>query len=38
VHNVRNEGDVEAQAIAVRLIPVGQPGVIDAPDPGNCQF
>jgi hypothetical protein len=38
VHIVRNEGDVEAQVIAFRLIPAGQPGRIDAPDPGNCPF
>jgi hypothetical protein len=38
VHIVRNEGDVEAQVVAVRLIPAGQPGRIDAPDPGNCHF
>ena len=38
VHIVRNEGDVEAQVVAVRLIPAGQPGRIDAPDPGNCPF
>ena len=38
VHNVRNEGTVEAQVVAVRLIPTGQPGRIDAPDPGNCHF
>jgi len=38
VHIVRNEGDVEAQVIAVRLIPAGQPGRIDANDPGNCHF
>jgi quercetin dioxygenase-like cupin family protein len=38
VHNVRNEGDIEAQVIAFRLIPAGQPGRIDAPDPGNCPF
>jgi hypothetical protein len=38
VHIVRNEGTVEAQVIAVRLIPAGQPGRIDAPDPGNCHF
>ena len=38
VHIVRNEGDVEAQVIAVRLIPTGQPGRIDAPAPGNCPF
>ena len=38
VHIVRNEGAVDAQVIAVRLIPAGQPGRIDAPDPGNCHF
>lgn len=38
VHIVRNEGTVVAQVIAVRLIPAGQPGRIDAPDPGNCHF
>ena len=38
VHIVRNEGTVEAQVIAIRLIPAGQPGRIDAPDPGNCHF
>jgi hypothetical protein len=38
VHIVRNEGTVEAQVVAVRLIPAGQPGRIDAPDPGNCHF
>jgi hypothetical protein len=38
VHIVRNEGNVEAQAIAFRLIPAGQMGRIDAPDPGNCPF
>jgi len=38
VHNVRNEGVVDAQVIAVRLVPKGRPGLIDAPDPGNCHF
>lgn len=38
VHIVRNEGTVDAQVIAIRLIPAGQPGRIDAPDPGNCHF
>ena len=38
VHIVRNEGTVEAQVVAVRLIPAGQPGRIDAADPGNCHF
>lgn len=38
VHNVRNEGDVEADAIAFRLVPAGQPGRIDEDDPGNCPF
>ena len=38
VHIIRNEGAVEAQVIAVRLIPAGQPGRIDSPAPGNCPF
>jgi len=38
VHIVRNEGTVDAQVIAIRLIPAGQPGRIDAPAPGNCPF
>src|SRR5438093_13689717 len=38
VHIVRNEGTIPAQVIAIRLIPAGQPGRIDAPAPGNCPF
>lgn len=38
VHLIRNEGTVQAQVYAFRLIPTGQPGRIDAPDPGNCHF
>jgi Cupin domain len=38
VHIIRNEGSVEAQVVAFRLIPSGQAGRIDAPDPGNCPF
>jgi len=38
IHIVRNEGAVEAQVIAVRLVPAGQPARIDVPDPGNCHF
>jgi hypothetical protein len=38
VHIVRNEGTVQAQVVVFRLIPTGQPGRIDAPDPGNCHF
>jgi quercetin dioxygenase-like cupin family protein len=38
VHNVRNEGDVPAEVLAVRLVPSGQKGLIDAPAPGNCPF
>lgn len=37
-HIVRNEGTVEADAIAIRLVPAGQAGRIDVPDPGNCHF
>ena len=39
VHIVRNESTTDvAQAVAVQLIPAGQPRRIDAPDPGNCHF
>jgi hypothetical protein len=38
VHLVKHEGTVVAQVIAVRLIPEGQPGRIDTPDPGNCHL
>jgi quercetin dioxygenase-like cupin family protein len=38
VHIVRNETNDPAQVVAIRLIPAGQPGRIDAPDPGNCHF
>jgi quercetin dioxygenase-like cupin family protein len=38
VHIIRNEGAVEAQAIAVQLIPAGQPRRIDVADPGYCHF
>lgn len=38
VHNVRNEGNVPAEVLAVRLLPAGQKGSIDEPAPGNCPF
>jgi uncharacterized cupin superfamily protein len=38
VHILRNEGAVEAQTIAVQLIPAGQPRRIEVADPGNCHF
>jgi quercetin dioxygenase-like cupin family protein len=38
VHIIRNEGQVEAQTIAVQTIPNGAPRRIDEPDPGNCHF
>jgi uncharacterized cupin superfamily protein len=45
VHNLRNEGTVEARTITVQLIPARLDGSssvpdrrIDADDPGNCQF
>jgi hypothetical protein len=39
VHIVRNEGVIEAHAIAVRLIPAGARGTDNSvPDPGNCHF
>jgi quercetin dioxygenase-like cupin family protein len=38
VHILRNEGVVEAQTIAVQLIPTGQQRRIEVADPGNCHF
>jgi hypothetical protein len=38
VHVIRNEGGVQARAIAVQIIPTGKQRRIDAPDPGNCHF
>jgi quercetin dioxygenase-like cupin family protein len=38
VHNLRNEGTVEARTIAVQLIPAGATRRIDAADPGHCPF
>lgn len=38
VHIVRNEGKIEAQTIAVLLLPAGAARRIEAPDPGNCHF
>lgn len=38
VHILRNEGAVEAQTIAVQLIPANAERRIDVPDPGNCHF
>jgi len=38
VHNIRNEGTVEAKTIAVQLIPADATRRIDAPDPGVCAF
>ena len=38
VHIVRNEGDIEATAVAFRLVPSGQSSRTDEPDPGNCPF
>jgi uncharacterized cupin superfamily protein len=38
VHNIRNEGTVEARTIVVQLIPADALRRIDADDPGNCSF
>jgi uncharacterized cupin superfamily protein len=38
VHNLRNEGAVEARTIAVQLIPASAVRRIDAADPGHCTF
>ena len=37
-HILRNEGSVEAETIAVQILPAGAPRRIDAPKPGNCGF
>jgi hypothetical protein len=36
VHMLLNAGSVEAETIAVQLIPSGQPRRIDEPEPANC--
>jgi quercetin dioxygenase-like cupin family protein len=38
VHNIRNEGVIEAKAIAVQLIPADATRRIDVANPGNCPF
>ena len=38
LHIIRNETSVEADTIAVQLIPATQARRIDAADPGNCHF
>ena len=38
VHNLRNEGTVNARTVAVQLIPADAIRRIDAPAPGNCPF
>jgi quercetin dioxygenase-like cupin family protein len=38
VHILRNEGAIEAQTIAVQLIPADAARRIDVADPGNCHF
>lgn len=38
VHNLRNEGAIEARTVAVQLIPADATRRVDAPDPGNCPF
>jgi quercetin dioxygenase-like cupin family protein len=38
VHMLRNEGSVQAETIAVQLLPKDAVRRIDVPDPGNCHF
>jgi quercetin dioxygenase-like cupin family protein len=38
VHMLRNEGSVQAETIAVQLLPQDAVRRIDVPDPGNCNF
>ncbi len=38
-HTLRNEGSVQAETVAVQLVPAGAPRRIDVtPAPGNCAF
>jgi quercetin dioxygenase-like cupin family protein len=38
VHMLRNEGSVEAETIAVQILPKDAGRRIDVQDPGNCRF
>jgi hypothetical protein len=38
VHNVRNEGAIEARWTTTQIRPTGLDGRIDQPNPGNCPF
>jgi quercetin dioxygenase-like cupin family protein len=38
VHLLRNEGSVEAETVAVQILPAGADRRIDAPSPGTCPF
>jgi hypothetical protein len=38
VHILRNEGTVDAETIAVQVLPQGATRKIDMADPGNCHF
>ena len=38
IHNLRNEGDVEARTLAVQFIPADAARRIDVADPGICHF
>ncbi len=38
VHNIRNEGTVEARTLTVQLIPADAVRRVDAENPGNCPF
>lgn len=38
VHNIRNEGSVEAHTITVQLLPADATRRIDVQSPGNCPF
>ena len=38
VHMLRNAGSVQAETIAVQLLPSGQPRRLDEPQPANCHL
>ena len=38
IHILRNEGKIEAQTIAIQIVPAGAARRVEVADPGNCHF
>lgn len=38
LHNIRNEGSVNAVTVVTQIVPHDAPRRIDAPEPNNCSF